>query len=544
MITDSTVLFAHIDLSKVELELDTIKLQAEKIGGDFLKEQLLFDETSYKSTMRELKNELEKLDKIIRPTHETITKKLGIKELAFLIDFKLGEKIGSAAFLAVSWKNKTEGDINELQSILQNVWHDVQLIPSDDFLFILIQQAEVDAINSWIKTITPSKNSPIIQGLQCLGQDEIKIVIALPEQLREKIMQLRDDNIQIPKEIQRLLLFALQKVEWAATSFSINALFSNEKINDVILTVKTPKRNDAIQLRSLMEYAIEFGVNAGKFQASQKQENVPPLIFEFMKGVLRTLLPDMEDDKLVFRLKGIKSMKKHEVVAVSGIGVALLLPAVKAAREASRTMQCLNNMKQIVLAFHNYHDRYNAFPPLYTVDNDGKPLHSWRVLILPFIERLDLYKKIRLNEPWDSEYNKQFHDTFINVYCCPNNRLVKKDKSCCCSVIAGEVFTPAKDAGEKGNIGMPLGKITDGTSNTLAVVEVKQPFCWMDPTADITLDEFIKGVNKEGRVGSFHTTGINAALFDGSKRLLPNSISKEVLKAIGTYNGGETVTLP
>jgi prepilin-type processing-associated H-X9-DG protein len=66
----------------------------------------------------------------------------------------------------------------------------------------------------------------------------------------------------------------------------------------------------------------------------------------------------------------------------------------------------------------------------------------------------------------------------------------------------------------------------------------------MDPKADITLDELVKGINnKEGRVGSFHPGGANTALFDGSVRFLSNSIPKETLKALGTCNGGERVTL-
>jgi hypothetical protein len=544
LITDNTVFFAHIDLQKVDLELDTIKSQTEKLGEDFLKQQLLFDETSCKSTMREFKNELERLDKIIRPSYETITKNLGIKELAILIDFESKEEIGSFnSFFAISWKNKTEGDLAALQAIFKNVWHNAQLVSDDNFLLIPFQYMGSGAMNSWFKAIVPSRKSPIHNGLKFLGQDEIKVVIALPEKLKEEIMRLRDLDTPIPKELQGLFSFALQKIEWAATSFSINALFSNEKINDVLLTVKTLKRYDAIQLHSLMEYAIEFGVIAAKFQASQSKENVPPLLFELMKGSMRTLLPEVEDDKLVFRLrKGIGSIKKHEIIALGGVGVALLLPAIQASREAASRIQCLNNLRQIVLAFHIYHDRYNALPPLYTVDKDGKPLHSWRVLILPFMDQMDLYRKIRLNESWDSEYNKQFHN--INIYCCSRNRLTENNKSCCYSAIAGEALIPAKDAGGEGKTGMSFKKITDGTSNTLAVVEVKQPFCWMDPTADITLDELTKGVNKEGRVGSFHPIGVNTAFLDATVRFLPDSISKEVLKAIGTCNGGEVVPLP
>ena len=88
-------------------------------------------------------------------------------------------------------------------------------------------------------------------------------------------------------------------------------------------------------------------------------------------------------------------------VTVGGVLVALLLPAVQAARESARRMQCSNNLKQVALAMHNYHDTYQSFPPAYTVDADGNKLHSWRTLLLPYIEQAALYdlSLIHISEP-------------------------------------------------------------------------------------------------------------------------------------------------
>ena len=208
-------------------------------------------------------------------------------------------------------------------------------------------------------------------------------------------------------------------------------------------------------------------------------------------------------------------------------------------------MQCSNNIKQIVLAFHNYHDTYDALPPLYTVDENGKPLHSWRVLILPFIDQAALYQQIRLDEPWDSEFNKQFHNVVIPTYFCPDNTLVNPagKLNCTYSVIAGEAFAPAKKAGERN--GKHFAAIQDGTSNTLAIVEVKQPFCWMDPTADVDLATLVKGINAaDGRVGSFHEKGINAGMLDGSVHFISQTVDKAILRALGTIAGGESAALP
>src|SRR5436190_7601184 len=94
-------------------------------------------------------------------------------------------------------------------------------------------------------------------------------------------------------------------------------------------------------------------------------------------------------------------LKVLAVIGILGLLVALLLPAMRfGTREAARRMQCSNHLKQIGLALQNYHDEYKSLPPAYIADTEGKPMHSWRVLILPFMEQKPLYDKYDFNEPW------------------------------------------------------------------------------------------------------------------------------------------------
>src|SRR6476620_4852071 len=97
-------------------------------------------------------------------------------------------------------------------------------------------------------------------------------------------------------------------------------------------------------------------------------------------------------------------------------------PAVDmGSREAARRMQCSNNLHNIAIALQNYHDDHGSFPPAYIAAADGKPMHSWRVLLLPYLDREDLYAKYRFDEPWDGPNNSQLHGQALKVFLCSSS---------------------------------------------------------------------------------------------------------------------------
>lgn len=115
-------------------------------------------------------------------------------------------------------------------------------------------------------------------------------------------------------------------------------------------------------------------------------------------------------------------IKALGIIAVVLIAAALLLlPAVRSAREAARRNNCLGHLAQIALALSNYESVHGAYPPAYTVDADGRPLHSWRTLILPYMEQQRLYESIDLTKPWDDPANAVAHNTTLEIYCCPSD---------------------------------------------------------------------------------------------------------------------------
>ena len=98
----------------------------------------------------------------------------------------------------------------------------------------------------------------------------------------------------------------------------------------------------------------------------------------------------------------------------------MLLPAVMSAREAARRMECSNNLKQIGLAMWAYRSMNGDYPPAYVVDDEGNPLYSWRVLLLPFMEQQILYDQFDLENSWDSPGNLAVTETTLQVFQCPS----------------------------------------------------------------------------------------------------------------------------
>ena len=136
-----------------------------------------------------------------------------------------------------------------------------------------------------------------------------------------------------------------------------------------------------------------------------------------------------------------------------------------------KRMQDSNNLKQIVLAMHTYHDVYRSLPSDSTADANGKPRHSWRVALLPFIEQTALYDSIRGDEPWDSEHNKQFHDRMPQVYASPflAEEDVKKGLTSYVTITGDNAPFPGPN---KWNT---LAYFTDGTSNQIVYAHRMTP---------------------------------------------------------------------
>jgi hypothetical protein len=224
----------------------------------------------------------------------------------------------------------------------------------------------------------------------------------------------------------------------------------------------------------------------------------------------------------------------------------LLLPVVEAPRESSRRSSCMNNLKQLTLALRYYHEVNGCFPPAYIADKNGRPIHSWRVLILPYLERTDLYNAYDFTQPWDGPNNQKLLASRPREYACPSDDNSYSPGAAETSYVA-VVGQTAAWAGERPRK-LGTADFPGCASNTIMLVEVADSgIPWTKPR-DLSLDTLDEVQDKlpspalakrHLRPEEFFLTygraaGAHVAMADGSVDLLPGELlTKDVGKMLG-----------
>lgn len=210
----------------------------------------------------------------------------------------------------------------------------------------------------------------------------------------------------------------------------------------------------------------------------------------------------------------------------AGVVAALLLPAIQQAREAARMQQSRNMLKQIGLALHNYYDQHGTFPPSVLTDEGGETQTSWRALILPYMAEsyADDYDT---SVAWDDPKNQAAAEKYRDAYASPYI-----DKPGFTSYVA--VVGPKTVITDEGQIS--FRDITDGSSNTLWIIEdINKPVPWNSPK-DISVDEFLARYDQE----DFSNYGVIVAMTDGSVQIVPYGHA-ETMKLMADRSDGQVI---
>ncbi len=229
-------------------------------------------------------------------------------------------------------------------------------------------------------------------------------------------------------------------------------------------------------------------------------------------------------------------------ILVAGILMALVVFAGRAERPGSyaRRVQCMNNLKQIAMALEDYHRVYNAFPPAFVADETGRPMHSWRVLILPFLEQQSLYDQFVFSEPWDGPNNIKLLGMMPQFFDCPSRNTLKPSTLTSYVVVTGPgTMFPGAESSR-------LDQVTDGPDNSIMVVEVVNVrIPWTKPQ-DLDLQTMSLQINDEKHpaISSDHAAaaGASVAFGDASCRRLDGKITASQLRSLFTIAGDETIS--
>ena len=242
-------------------------------------------------------------------------------------------------------------------------------------------------------------------------------------------------------------------------------------------------------------------------------------------------------------------MKKAPWIAaglvVAGITIALFLPRFRGAREVARRATCKNNLKHIGLALHAYHDEYGSFPPAFIPDEEGHPAHSWRVLLLPYMDEQKLYSQYRFDEPWDSPHNSTLANKIPSAYRCPS--IVKSHRHHDLETehslwMTDYVAISTAGAVFDGTQTTSIEEIHDGTDKTLVVAEVRpHSVHWMQPT-DVTPHELMSDLLYSTQDDhANHIDGLHVLHANRSARFLSAKTTLKELQEMVSLDGNESM---
>lgn len=217
------------------------------------------------------------------------------------------------------------------------------------------------------------------------------------------------------------------------------------------------------------------------------------------------------------------------VLGIIAVLVALFLPVQRTAPRAMRRVQCTKNLRQIALALLDYEQEYKSFPPAYTVDARGRALHSWRTLILPYLDNSSLFNTVDLSKPWNDPANAQALATMPSIFRCPE-AVEPRNTTTYLAIVAPNGCLISSEPRR-------LVEITDPHQATLMVIEAGEESAvpWMAP---VDANESLV-LNLGPTTKLHHAGGTNACFVDGGVTFLESTTPAEVRRALMSIAGND-----
>jgi hypothetical protein len=352
-----------------------------------------------------------------------------------------------------------------------------------------------------LRSPKPAARPDLAAALAAAGGGPLRVALAPPPDLARVVDEMMP---VLPKEAgggsSKVLTHG---VKWAALGLDAPPKLA------LRLTVQSP---DAASARALGEGA------ARALKALGGQKEVVAALPNFDK-MAAALAPKVEGDRVVLTLEG------------DDLRTAVA-PLVHRAVIAGARTPAADRMRELAIGLHRYVDGHGRLPAVANFDKAGKPLLSWRVLVLPYVGEEKLYKEFHLDEPWDSEHNKKLVAKMPAIFRGPNRKLNEQGKTVTLAPVGKDTAFTGKAEGRR----FP-NEFSDGTSNTILLVLADDTHAveWTRPD-DLTID-LDKPATGLGRQLEHYLV----ALADGSVRLLKPTISKETLRNAFTANGGEVL---
>lgn len=343
-----------------------------------------------------------------------------------------------------------------------------------------------------LKQLKATEKPALASAFKAAGDTDAQLIVLASDDTRRVLTEALP---RLPAPLDDYSGKDLAPIQYAAIGFHFPPKLATQ------VTVQTSDEASATRLRGL---AVEGLKQLGAQKPVQE-------MFPKFDELVRLLTPKQQGERLSVVLN-------DENGGIAGV-VGLLAPPLQAARKSAQRMQSSNNLKQLGLAMHNYHDTFGTFPAAGTT-KEGKSLLSWRVQLLPFIEQVELYNQFHHDEPWDSEHNLKLLEKMPKLFASPTLSLKPGHTTYLVPTGEGMIF--------HGDQKTSLAKITDGTSNTILIVEANadRAVPWTKP-ADLAIDV----ENPLAGLGNvYDKEGFLATIADGSVKFIAKTIDLKTLR--------------